>query len=98
MMQLGDKLEVLGDGEQVIATIRAQVGMTAIPTMKHEPTGGVTLEPEQLRALIRPTRYATTGRRYRWRGEVYKQPEEPFIRRRGDRDHHYTIKLEKPIT
>lgn len=96
-MYLKDELEVLGDDDTVLGVLRAQVGMTKTPSITPAAGGGVEVQPEQLRAIFKPTELATKGRKYRWRGEVYSQPEPPFIRRRGNKDHHYTITLQRGI-
>lgn len=95
-MKLPDRIQPLdADHQPVGDPLPAHVGTTSAGT-EDVPTGTgqIVRLVEELRALVRPTELATPGRFWEWRGTVYKQAAAPLVRRRGGRDHHFTIRLE----
>lgn len=95
-MRLTDRLQPLdAAGEHLGDPLRAHVGTSAA---KLEPAASQTfpvmLLSEEIRALIRPHPHAAPGALWEWRGQRYRQPTSPIVRRRNGRDHHYTLRLE----
>lgn len=95
MMQLNDRIELLGPDDVPIKVLRAHVGMSKVTQVNRLQDGGFELEPETLRAIVLPDPQIVIGRRYRWRGDIYVSNEHPLVRRRGARDNHFTVKLER---
>lgn len=92
-MILRDKITALDAGGNAVATLAAHVGTTDQAVITGNSTG-VEVTRGRLKAMVRPTDYAATGARWRWRGVDYQQTEPATVRRRGGRDHHYTLALE----
>lgn len=90
-MRLTDKLEILDTEGETLQVVRAHVGH--VTTTALQGLGSQVILAEQLRAIIRPTDYATAGRRYKWRGKNYTSEAAPLVRRQHGKDHHYTITL-----
>lgn len=96
-MRLTDRLQpVDAAGDATGAVMAAHVGTTAAGYDSNTgPDGPVLFLVEQLRALVRPDSRAVNGQLYRWRDSTYRQAGHPIVRRRGGRDHHYTLTLER---
>lgn len=91
-MRLHDKIEVLGTDGSVVAELPCHVTMDKVEAEYNSDMQQHVLV-EATTVIVKPTQYATPNRRWRWRGRTYIQPADPRVRRRRNRDHHYSIEL-----
>lgn len=73
--------------------IRCMVGNAAAQVQ--EPTFGALYIVEELRMIIepQPRPWEMGNHRVQWRGVEFFTNTPPIIRRRGDVDHHWTLRL-----
>lgn len=93
-MRLHDKIEVLDNNGNVIAELPCHISMDKVEAQWNQDMQQNILV-EIVSLIIRPTDYATPGRRWRWRDRLYMQAADPRVRRRKGKDHHYTVELNR---
>lgn len=93
-MRLRDTIQVLDSGGAVVDTLQCQITMdkTQAELTTEQGVTQVVLT-EIMSVILKPSPYASAGRRWRWRDREYVQRADPRVRRRNGRDHHYTIEL-----
>lgn len=96
LWHLRDKLERVNAAGDVLETVRARVNMVEKSGSTMTLYGGQTWS-EELRAIIPPNDNATDSTRWRWRGVVYHQEKDAIVSRRGGKDHHMSITLQRRL-
>lgn len=92
-MRLKDSIDVLDGAGAVIETLACHISMDKTQAEIDTDLGSQLVLTEIMSVILKPTEYATPGRRWRWRDRDYIQRADPRVRRRNGRDHHYTIEL-----
>lgn len=91
-MRLRDKITRSRDG----AELRAHVGNRSMASAQQDGGNGTPVWwdlTESLVAIVEPKGTWTPAETLSWRGRTY-QVTQVAIRRRGGKDHHYTLTLE----
>lgn len=95
-MRLMDKLTFLDTDLEPLGTVPAQVGNNAQSMAEQRDENTLIIfQVEELRAIIKPHRLAVAGRKYLWNGGTYISDNDPMVRMRNGKEHHYTIKLKR---
>lgn len=92
-MRLKDSIDVLSDSGDVLETLSCHISMDKTQAEMGTDYGAQYILTEIMSVILKPTEYATPGRRWRWRDRDYIQRADPRVRRRNGKDHHYTIEL-----
>lgn len=92
-MRLRDLIEVLDTEGNAVETLACQISMDKTEAEIDTDLGRQYVLTEIMTVILKPTDYATAGRRWQWRDREYVQRADARVRRRNGKDHHYTIEL-----
>lgn len=93
-MRFRDKMEAKDTSGNTLETVGAYVWPDETQANFDDDIGQLVLV-ETLKAMVKPTKWARSGRVWHWNGGQYTQRGNSRVHKRYDKEHHYTIYLDR---